>query len=450
MAMVFAGTMRYRVPWDFLLALLGGVRRGRLRPSSARSAPRTAREGRPRPPDARRRRLRAAPADAAAGAARARRRRAFIGLDDERPGTVLRAARQAAASRTRGSRRRATSTRRSPSGCGAALARERPDDRAHAPRPCRRLRRRRGAARRDARLDQAQRRSLPARAVPPRRAAVRAGARRGSSASPTRSRASTSSASACRPAKVSVVHYGLDDLPAAWGPPGGPTLPPDAPRAARASRGSSEQKGLDVAIKALAGVRERHPDAVLVVLGDGPQRAALKALAAELGVADAVYLAGSVGDVGGLAPARGDARPPGALGGLRPRAARGDARRPADRRERASARSRRSSSTATTGLLVPAGRRSRASATRSAASSTIRRWRRATATRGLERGADVVLGRDDGRADDRRLPRGASSSRVESRTTASAQESTSDARAHARVASPRSPPSPRDRATRLP
>ena len=28
--------------------------------------------------------------------------------------------------------------------------------------------------------------------------------------------------------KVSVVHYGLDDLPAAWGPPGGPTLPPDA------------------------------------------------------------------------------------------------------------------------------------------------------------------------------------------------------------------------------
>ena len=57
------------------------------------------------------------------------------------------------------------------------------------------------------------------------------------------------------------------------------------------------QKGLDVAIRALARVRERHPDAVLVDLGLGSQRDELLALAEAEGVADAVFLAGSVGDV---------------------------------------------------------------------------------------------------------------------------------------------------------
>ena len=96
--------------------------------------------------------------------------------------------------------------------------------------------------------------------------------------------------------KVSVVHYGLDDLPAAWGPPGGPTLPPRARVLLAVSR-LEEQKGLDVAIDALARVRERHPDAVLVVLGLGSQERALEDLAAAHGISDAVHLAGSVGDV---------------------------------------------------------------------------------------------------------------------------------------------------------
>ncbi|MEI7759685.1 MAG: glycosyltransferase family 4 protein [Thermoleophilia bacterium] len=96
--------------------------------------------------------------------------------------------------------------------------------------------------------------------------------------------------------KVSVVHYGLDDLPAAWGPPGGPLLPAGARMLLAISR-LEQQKGLDVAIEALAQVRARFPDAVLVVLGLGSQRAELLALAATHGVADAVYLAGSVGDV---------------------------------------------------------------------------------------------------------------------------------------------------------
>ncbi len=96
--------------------------------------------------------------------------------------------------------------------------------------------------------------------------------------------------------KVSVVHYGLDELPAAWGPPGGPTLPPQARVLLAVSR-LEEQKGLDVAIEALARVRERHPDTVLVVLGLGSQRKPLQALAEARGISDAVHLAGSVGDV---------------------------------------------------------------------------------------------------------------------------------------------------------
>jgi len=96
--------------------------------------------------------------------------------------------------------------------------------------------------------------------------------------------------------KVSVVHYGLDELPPAWGPPGGPKLSPQARVLLAVSR-LEEQKGLDVAIGALARVRERHPDAVLVVLGLGSQERALEDLAAAHGISDAVHLAGSVGDV---------------------------------------------------------------------------------------------------------------------------------------------------------
>jgi glycosyltransferase involved in cell wall biosynthesis len=97
-------------------------------------------------------------------------------------------------------------------------------------------------------------------------------------------------------AKLSVVHYGLDDLPVAWGPPGGPILPPEA-RVLLAISRLERQKGLDVAIEALARVRQRHPEAVLVNLGLGSQGDELIALAQAHGVADSVYLAGSVGDV---------------------------------------------------------------------------------------------------------------------------------------------------------
>ena len=89
-------------------------------------------------------------------------------------------------------------------------------------------------------------------------------------------------------AKVTVVPYGLDALPEPWG-----QNPPDAvPVGARVLLTVSRlvpQKGVDVAVRALPAIRAWHPDAVLVVLGEGPQRPALQA--------EGVHLLGRVGDV---------------------------------------------------------------------------------------------------------------------------------------------------------
>ncbi|MGB8004892.1 MAG: glycosyltransferase family 4 protein, partial [Gaiellaceae bacterium] len=94
--------------------------------------------------------------------------------------------------------------------------------------------------------------------------------------------------------KVEVIHYGLDDVPAAWGsnPPAG--VGPGSRVLLAVSR-LEPQKGIDVAIRALPEIRRRHPEAVLVVLGEGPQRAELEALAHELDVP--VLLPGRVPDV---------------------------------------------------------------------------------------------------------------------------------------------------------
>lgn len=96
--------------------------------------------------------------------------------------------------------------------------------------------------------------------------------------------------------KLRVVHYGLDAPPEPWGLPGGPELPDDAPVLLAIAR-LVPQKGVDVALDAVARVRERHPDARLVILGTGPLREELEAQAARIGVADAVSFPGRVGDV---------------------------------------------------------------------------------------------------------------------------------------------------------
>jgi glycosyltransferase involved in cell wall biosynthesis len=93
--------------------------------------------------------------------------------------------------------------------------------------------------------------------------------------------------------KVETIHYGLDEPPAAWG-----TNPLDAvPEGARILLSVSrltEQKGIDVAVNALPLLPD---DTVLVVLGEGPERATLTELARGLGVESRLFLPGRVPDV---------------------------------------------------------------------------------------------------------------------------------------------------------
>jgi glycosyltransferase involved in cell wall biosynthesis len=91
-------------------------------------------------------------------------------------------------------------------------------------------------------------------------------------------------------AKVEVVHYGLDAIPA-WRDD---AAPPPAGRLVLVVGRLTEQKGIDVAIRALA---ELPDDVRLAVLGEGPERSRLESLARELGVTERVLLPGRVGDV---------------------------------------------------------------------------------------------------------------------------------------------------------
>ncbi len=129
------------------------------------------------------------------------------------------------------------------------------------------------------------------------------------------------------------IRYGLDELPLR---PPQPTpveagIPADAPLALAVGR-LIEQKDHATLLRAFARVRETLPDARLAILGGGPLEAETRALAAELGLADAVVAPGPHRDPR-LARARGRLRPHVALGGLRNRPARGDAGRAADRRD---------------------------------------------------------------------------------------------------------------------
>jgi glycosyltransferase involved in cell wall biosynthesis len=94
--------------------------------------------------------------------------------------------------------------------------------------------------------------------------------------------------------KLEVIHYGLDEPPAAWGANPTDDLPATA-RIVLAVCRLEPQKGLDVAVRAFPDIRRRHPDATLVVLGEGPQRPELQRLARALDVP--VYLPGRVPDV---------------------------------------------------------------------------------------------------------------------------------------------------------
>jgi glycosyltransferase involved in cell wall biosynthesis len=94
--------------------------------------------------------------------------------------------------------------------------------------------------------------------------------------------------------KLEVIHYGLDQLPAAWGSNPADDVPSDA-RVLLAVCRLEPQKGLDIAVRALPEIRFRHPQAELVVLGEGAQRSELEQLAKSLHVP--VHLLGRVPDV---------------------------------------------------------------------------------------------------------------------------------------------------------
>jgi glycosyltransferase involved in cell wall biosynthesis len=94
--------------------------------------------------------------------------------------------------------------------------------------------------------------------------------------------------------KVEVIHYGLDEVPKAWGANPDDEVPRDA-RVLLAVCRLEPQKGLDVAVRALPHVLARHRAAHLVVLGEGPQREELEELARSLDAP--VHLLGRVPDV---------------------------------------------------------------------------------------------------------------------------------------------------------
>ena len=63
------------------------------------------------------------------------------------------------------------------------------------------------------------------------------------------------------------------------------------------------EKNHTMLVRAAADMRTRHPDAHWVIIGDGPQRATIENLAAELGVADRIHLLGTRHDTDKLVAA---------------------------------------------------------------------------------------------------------------------------------------------------
>jgi glycosyltransferase involved in cell wall biosynthesis len=94
--------------------------------------------------------------------------------------------------------------------------------------------------------------------------------------------------------KLVTIHYGLDALPEAWGENPPDDLPEDAVVVLAVCR-LERQKGVDVAVRAVARLREREPRAHLVVLGEGAERSRLENLARDFDLP--AYLPGRVPDV---------------------------------------------------------------------------------------------------------------------------------------------------------
>jgi glycosyltransferase involved in cell wall biosynthesis len=106
------------------------------------------------------------------------------------------------------------------------------------------------------------------------------------------------------PARLTTIHYGLDELPSA---PSAPTpaeagVPAAAPLALAVGR-LIEQKDHATLLRAFALVRDEVPEARLAILGSGPLEARTRALVAELELAGTVFLPGRTEIRGWLARA---------------------------------------------------------------------------------------------------------------------------------------------------
>jgi glycosyltransferase involved in cell wall biosynthesis len=95
--------------------------------------------------------------------------------------------------------------------------------------------------------------------------------------------------------KLVTVHYGLDSLPEERSllSPSDLDIAPDVPLVLAIGR-LIEQKDHPTLLRAFARVHPRHPEAVLAILGSGPEDEATRALVGELGLADVVRLPGRV------------------------------------------------------------------------------------------------------------------------------------------------------------
>jgi phosphatidylinositol alpha-1,6-mannosyltransferase len=97
-------------------------------------------------------------------------------------------------------------------------------------------------------------------------------------------------ATGAQPRRLELIPPGVD-LPRVTGP-----LAAERPTVLTVARLSDSYKGHDVMLGALARVRREVPDVEWVVIGDGPLRGELEALARAEGVADAVRFLGAVDD----------------------------------------------------------------------------------------------------------------------------------------------------------
>lgn len=91
--------------------------------------------------------------------------------------------------------------------------------------------------------------------------------------------------------RLRLVHPGVDPVA-----PGFERCSEDEPLVVTVGRLQDHHKGFDVLIRSLSHLRERVPDARLVLVGDGPLRDELEALCVSEGVADAATFAGACTD----------------------------------------------------------------------------------------------------------------------------------------------------------